>query len=300
MIGKWNNFSKEEIENIYAQSNSFIEVAKKFGYRSTNGQLNNKLRLLAKDLGINYFHLEPNQRLDLVVGNIYEGLQYIEDDKDRKHYVICKCLKCGQQTSIYKYNLGKQKTCGCNKTEKFSKTIQLEGCEIGNFKVISLDKELSLQKNKIYWSCRCNFCNGIKSIESYRLRNNPPYSCGCISLNSKGEQKIADVLGKMNISFKREYSFINFFDFIGHPFRFDFAIEFPKLILIEYHGKQHYDKDYGWDESYEEIVKRDKKKEQYCKENGIPLIIIPYTDYDKIDTKYLLNILKGVDKNAEC
>jgi hypothetical protein len=64
----------------------------------------------------------------------------------------------------------------------------------------------------------------------------------------------------MNISFKREYSFTNFFDFIGHPFRFDFAIEFPKLILIEYHGKQHYDKDYGWDESYEEIVKRDKKK----------------------------------------
>ena len=40
----------------------------------------------------------------------------------------------------------------------------------------------------------------------------------------------------------------------------------------------------GFYESKDTIQQRDKIKESYCKENNIPLIIIPYTDYFKIDT----------------
>ena len=292
MIGKWNKFSQQEIEEIYAQSDSFKEVALKFGYKSVSGQLNNKLRELAKENNIEFTHLEQNKRVDLIAGNIYGNLQYLKDDNERKHYVICKCLNCGEQKSIYKYNLGKQQTCGCNKREKFGrKLIQLNGKTIGNFDVIELDKDLSLEKDKTYWKCRCHFCNNIKSIESYYLRTNPPYSCGCIRLNSKGEQKISDLLTELNISFKREYVFPDLIEYTGHPFRFDFAIfkENKLQLLIEYHGKQHYDENYGWNESYNNILKRDNIKTEYCKNNNIPLIVIPYIDYEKIDTQYLLN-----------
>ena len=37
MIGKWNKFSQQEIEEIYAQSDSFKEVVLKFGYKSVSG-----------------------------------------------------------------------------------------------------------------------------------------------------------------------------------------------------------------------------------------------------------------------
>jgi hypothetical protein len=44
--------------------------------------------------------------------------------------------------------------------------------------------------------------------------------------------------------------------------------------------------------SLTERQKRDKIKNEYCKQNNIHLIRIPYTDINYIDKKYLLD--KGV------
>lgn len=68
--------------------------------------------------------------------------------------------------------------------------------------------------------------------------------------------------------------------------RFDFAI---KGMLIEYHGQQHYIPcSFGSKKRNADILflidslRRDKKKEQWCEKYNIPLIVIPYWDFDRI------------------
>lgn len=67
---------------------------------------------------------------------------------------------------------------------------------------------------------------------------------------------------------------------IGDKLKLD--VYCPKYaIAAEYHGRQHYyytsrffDSKYDFDEA----VKRDQKKEQWCKDNGIALIVFRYND----------------------
>ena len=54
-------------------------------------------------------------------------------------------------------------------------------------------------------------------------------------------------------------------------------------IAFEYHGYQHYIFPNHFHKSEDRFIaaqQRDKNKEQYCKENGITLIVIPYTITD--------------------
>ena len=61
---------------------------------------------------------------------------------------------------------------------------------------------------------------------------------------------------------------------------FDFLIE--NTYLIEYDGEQHY---FGWSYDIEDLKiqqQRDEYKNQWCKDNNIPLIRIPYTKLDTL------------------
>ena len=52
-------------------------------------------------------------------------------------------------------------------------------------------------------------------------------------------------------------------------------------IAFEYHGYQHYVYPNFFHKTEKDFLsnqERDKAKEEYCKENNIKLIIIPYTD----------------------
>ena len=58
--------------------------------------------------------------------------------------------------------------------------------------------------------------------------------------------------------------------------------------LIEYDGRQHFE---GWSSSEENLKiqkERDNYKNQWCKENNIPLIRIPYTHLDNLCIEDLL------------
>lgn len=70
--------------------------------------------------------------------------------------------------------------------------------------------------------------------------------------------------------------------------RFDFYINEDNY-LIEYDGEQHFKDTNGFFKTtLEEIQKRDIFKNQWCKENNIPLIRIPYTRYDDLCIEDLL------------
>lgn len=63
-------------------------------------------------------------------------------------------------------------------------------------------------------------------------------SCGC--LNSKGEEKITQILLKLNIIFYKEYQFIDCINpKTNTKLRFDFYLP-DYNCCIEYDGKQHY------------------------------------------------------------
>ena len=100
---------------------------------------------------------------------------------------------------------------------------------------------------------------------------------------SIGQDKIRDILYNNNIPFQQEYKIcVN-----NHQYRFDFAVYDSNGIkyFIEFDGKQHFEpvEMWGGKEGLRKQQKRDKEKNNYCKENGIPLIRIPYT----IDKKEL-------------
>lgn len=64
-------------------------------------------------------------------------------------------------------------------------------------------------------------------------------------------------------------------------------------ICIEYDGEQHYKKTRWSHDDFEERKYRDSIKNQYCLNNDIPLIRIPYWDYDKLDKNYLLQLIES-------
>ena len=76
--------------------------------------------------------------------------------------------------------------------------------------------------------------------------------------------------------------------------KFDFAIfnsDGTLLKLIEFDGEQHFNavELFGGEEQLKIQQERDKNKNEYCKKHNIPLLRIPYYDFDKMDIDYLLN-----------
>lgn len=109
--------------------------------------------------------------------------------------------------------------------------------------------------------------------------------CLCVA-NSRGEAKVEDFLINVKQTFKRQNTFTDCKHKNVLPF--DFAV-FNNLgglvFLIEYDGKQHFEPIdfFGGQEGFESVQLRDKIKNQYCFDNDIPLLRIPYWDFDNIE-----------------
>ena len=68
-----------------------------------------------------------------------------------------------------------------------------------------------------------------------------------------------------------------------NKFSFDFCVFFDnKFILLEVQGQQHYKEIEIFDELKEQ-ERRDNIKREYCLANNIPLIEIPYWEFDNIN-----------------
>jgi hypothetical protein len=113
--------------------------------------------------------------------------------------------------------------------------------------------------------------------------------CPTCKSMSNNEEKIEELLKAYNINYKRQYKFENCINKQSLPF--DFAI-FDKnnnlLFLLEYDGKQHFESVdwFGGIKQFEYIKINDGIKNNYCKENNILLVRIPYFQ-DKFITKII-------------
>ena len=250
-------------------------------------------------------------------GKTFNRLTVIERDYQKQKelgskeiFWRCQC-SCENKTivSVRGSDLrrGNTKSCGCLRTERIVNynAEDLSNQRFGKLVALIPDnsyKELKELKNdKRYWKCLCD-CGNTTYVTTTDLKSGHTYSCGCLR-KSKGEYKIEQVLTKLHLDYMREVSFQDLIGRNGVPLRFDFLVNFEnQSFLIEYQGQQHYYsiEYFGGEDKLKLQREYDRKKKEYCSNKGMNLIEIPYSDLDKIDTQYLLNILKGDDKNAEC
>lgn len=199
----------------------------------------------------------------------------------------CRCIHCGHIENVAG-NVLRQLRKNCSKChDRKSTLIDMTNERYGYLEVLSRDtsQEHLGHERDAYWICKCLNCGTIKSIRGISLRNGTTRSCGCIK--SHGEEKIATLLNENGIAFEREYSFDDLR--YENKLRFDFAIfnEVGELShLVEYDGSQHFiAKNSGWntEENLAKTQLRDKIKDEYCKDKGIPLVRIAYNEEITLD-----------------
>lgn len=133
---------------------------------------------------------------------------------------------------------------------------------------------------------KCLKCNNIWSTNPQNLLQG--HGCPrCVS--SKGEEAIERWLNEHDIHYETQKRFDECRDKKCLPF--DFYI-YEKNKCIEYDGEQHFkiSEHFGGQEGFEIRQKHDQIKTEYCKNNNIPLLRIPY--YANIDEElfnFLLN-----------
>ena len=110
--------------------------------------------------------------------------------------------------------------------------------------------------------------------------------CARESSETKGEKRIREFLESNNISYEQEVKLFK-------NYRFDFYLEELNTV-IEFDGRQHFEKDnyFGGEEGFIKTQERDNKKNNFCDENNINLIRIPYWDFKNIEKILKEKILK--------
>ena len=225
-------------------------------------------------------------------GQTFNSLKVVEESpqRDRRGGVmwICEC-ECGNTTLASSADLrsGHKKSCGCLQKEAAAKTGKNNLVDLTGkiFDMLEVEGKDHVQKTpngstKVYWKCHCQ-CGNSTIVDGNSLKSGNTKSCGCVK--SFGEQKVAKLLRNAEIPFEKEKIFDN-----AKNFRFDFFVD--GRYIIEYDGKQHY-QDSKWGSTLktkEEQQHQDQLKTQYCQENQIPIIRIPYTQYQDLTLSDLL------------
>ncbi len=208
----------------------------------------------------------------------------------KEWYWQCQC-DCGNICEVRGVCLrsGGTKSCGCLKKESDKKPKGNVKDEIGNKygHLLVIARAGSTPRGIAQWECQCDCGNPNHIIVTGdNLRRSHTLSCGC-ERQSHGELKVATLLQKYNIPFIQEYKPFTFSN--GHMASFDFYIN--NSYLIEYDGETHYQANiHGWHttERLQKQQERDIIKNQWCKNNNIPLIRIPYWHLENLKIEDLL------------
>lgn len=206
-----------------------------------------------------------------------------------KTKILHKCKVCGYEWYVKPNNLLHNKN-GCPKCGKRAKLTHEEFLEKLNTihsDIIPLDN-YTTHATKIRFQCKK--CGNIWEATPNNILNGE----GCPKCKlSKGEKAISYFLDRNNIEYISQYKFQDCFYINLLPF--DFYL--PKFNLcIEYDGIQHFQPCTFGGVSFERAEKalelcklKDKIKTEYCKNNNIKLLRIPYTQFNNID-----NILTSI------
>lgn len=206
---------------------------------------------------------------------LQEKYEIIKKEKNENNKILytCKCKMCGR---IATYGLDNflNTSCRCEgkgkhwTEEEFKNKIFQE---YGNeYMLLTPFKTVN---TKALFKHSCGFTWSVTPAHVLYNKTGCPKCC---KKQSKGCRIVEQQLKTLNIFYEKEKFLKNSLQ------RFDFYFEIgDKKFAIEYNGEQHYKYNpffHGRDESvFLKYQERDLRKKEYCKENNIELIIIPYT-----------------------
>jgi len=242
---------------------------------------------------------------------------HVSPYSNKKYNWICK--KCGYS---YKadpaHRLDKKNPTGCPQCAKIiiGKKVKeralkvnrlsesVEHCEIAdewdyekNFPVTPHDVSIGTH-DQYYFKCKqCG--TSYRARLSNRTRKN---GSGCSNCNSNSilENTVNELLNDIGITFKREQRFDKCRNELELPFDFAIFVNDLPIALIECQGKQHYlpfnfgSTVYTPEETLKKIQNNDNIKLQYCQDNNIPFLRVPYL-WDDVEIEYeLTKFLAGL------
>ena len=231
------------------------------------------------------------ENVKLFLFNNYPDYELLDDEyygcKTKMNFICNKHRDKGVQENTIDNIINNHHVCKYCSYEK-----------LRDIKILNIDKvkKLCNDKNVIYegrytkdhesyiqYSCEKHRKKGVQdmSLTHFKYSHVPCKYCNI----SSGELKISNYLDNNNIEYESEKIFKECVDI--HPLRFDFYLP-DKNIIIEFDGKQHFEPVCFWhgidaEKCLESVKRRDKIKNDYCYNNNIKLIRIPYWEYDNID-----------------
>ena len=235
-----------------------------------------------------------------VTGQLFGSLKVIERAENTiQGQAQWKCIcECGNEIVVRGSCLrnGHTKSCGCKQKEAIKLMGQkshpswnfkdLTGQRFGKLTVLGIHKK---EDGKIFWECKCD-CGNYCYPTTYKLKEQK--SCGCIL--SYKEEEISQILASSKVKYKNQVTYDDLVSRKGRKLRFDFGIiKDNKIVgLIEYQGEQHtLNKPRGFytEEKIEEIQFNDTLKQQYCKLNNIPLLLLDKNNILEKDILFWIN-----------
>lgn len=218
--------------------------------------------------------------------NGYSLITTIDEYTSVKMTVKYICPKHGEQTGLLD-NIVHGHFCNAcgNEASSLKQSLLPDQVEtyinsVNGNTLLNKDEYINARVINLKILCRC----GNIFVTSY---NN--YACGsknknrcdiCTKNISAGEYRISNFLDENYINYIAEYRFMDCRDI--KPLPFDFYL--PEYnCCIEFDGEQHFRAAFG-QEAFESTQIHDKIKNEYCSNNCIKLIRIPYTEINNIES----------------
>lgn len=218
---------------------------------------------------------EPSKRFIDLTGQQF-GEWTVLSKAPRESYWKCRC-SCGVEREVYAPSLkkGVSMSCGHLNSGKIRKPII--GNRYGNLVVLEQFKEGDNQ----YCICQCD-CGNTTTVKRQNLISGNTQSCGCIV--SKGEARIKRLLQEAHIPFVSQWTPE---DISNKKYKYDFYVD--NKYVIEFDGPQHNGQVSGYytQEKVDDLMQRDREKNDYCLKHDIPIYRIPYKYRDTITLEML-------------
>ena len=243
-----------------------------------------------------------------MIGKTFHHLTVIERAPNKiqpngSHKIMYQCrCDCGNIITVSSSHLksGHTTSCGCAKLKIMQQLLvkDLTGQQFGKLTVV---EKGPIKNHRQHWICKCE-CGNKVLVSSRLLLLHQKQSCGCLS--SAAEHQFAQYLIKNNYKFQQQYTFEECKDKRKLPFDFAIFNNESLMMLVELNGEQHYapftycgeNKEIK-QKNFQDRIKKDKIKVAYCEENNIPLLIIKYSDFKRMeelfDNFYSTLLMKG-------
>lgn len=288
------------------KSSEFIKRLKKIGHYNSNydyslvDYTNIKTKIIIIDKEYNSKHLISPEKL------IYRNTKcFFKNALDKTHYMIkqfkkvhndtydysecyyenyndpvkIKCIKHGHFFQIPNNHKRGHGCPNCSKNKKIS-TEEI----ISEFKGIWGDlydySYVTYKGNHTKIKIICNNHGKFEITPSLHKRG---WGCpSCNTVKSKGEISIMETLDKLKIKYNHQARFNG----CKRKSKLSFDFYLPEYnMCIEYDGIQHFKpiEFFGGKEYFKIQLMNDQIKEDYCKDNNIKLLRIPYFKYNGIE-----------------